>query len=70
MRVKEKRRIYDEPKTPFERVLEHPGIPEGVKEELRRSYEGLNPAELRRRILRLQRRLFRLATLVKGVVYE
>ena len=41
-----------------------------VKEELRRKYEELNPAELRRRILRFQRRLFRLATPVKGVVYE
>jgi hypothetical protein len=77
VRVKEKRRegskvrrVYDEPKTPFERVLEHQRIPEMVKEELRRRYEGLNPAELRRRILRLQRRLFRLATPVKGVVYE
>jgi hypothetical protein len=77
VKLKEKRRnggkvwrIYDEPKTPFERVVEHPGVPEMVKEELQRKYEELNPANLRRKILRLQEKLFRLATPVKGVTYE
>lgn len=64
------KRIYEEPKTPYERVLEHPAIPEKTKEELRRKYEELNPAELRRKILRLQKKLFELATPVKGVEYE
>ncbi|MBX6422595.1 hypothetical protein [Thermosulfurimonas sp. F29] len=77
MKLIEKRRIgsnvkkiYEEPKTPYERVPEHPAIPEDTKEELRQKYEELNPAELRRKILRLQRRLFGLATPVKGVTYE
>ncbi len=64
------KRIYEEPRTPFERVLEAPGISEEVKEALRKKYEELNPADLRRKILRLQQKLFRLATPVKGVTYE
>ena len=77
MKLKEKRqkdgrirRIYDQPKTPYQRVLEHPKIPEETKERLRKRYEELNPAELRRKILHLQGRLFALATPVKGVEYE
>ncbi len=64
------RRKYDEPKTPYERVLEAGGISEETKEVLRRTYERLNPAELRRKILRLQRMLIRLATPVEGVTHE
>ena len=77
MKLKEKRqkdgrirRIYDQPKTPYQRVLEHPKIPEETKERLRKRYEELNPAELRRKILGLQQKLFGLATPVKGVEYE
>jgi len=64
------RRVYDEPKTPFERVLEHPRVSEVLKAELQRKYEGLNPADLRRKILRLQQELFRLATPLRGITYE
>jgi len=64
------RRIYGEPKTPYQRVLEHPEVSEEIKEELRRRYEGLNPAELYRKIRRLQRKLFMLATPVQGVVQD
>ena len=64
------RRVYDEPKTPFERVLEHPKVSEVLKAELQRRYEGLNPADLRRKILRLQQELFRLATPLRGITYE
>jgi transposase InsO family protein len=64
------RRIYDEPKTPFERVLKHPGVPKTVEEDLRRKYQELNPADLRRKILRLEEKLFNLATPIKGVLHE
>jgi len=64
------RKEYDEPKTPYERVLESPEIEEGTKEKLRARYEELNPAELHRRIKDLQERLFRLATPVRGMKYE
>ena len=53
---------YDDPKTPYERVLECADLDEEVKRRLRQEYEGLNPAELRRRLLKLQQRLIELAT--------
>lgn len=42
------RRRYDAPKTPFQRVLESPNISEESKQSLRKIYESLNPAELKR----------------------
>jgi len=53
---------YDDPKTPYERVLECEGVSEKTKEKLREEYEMLNPAALRRRLLRLQDKLIELAT--------
>lgn len=44
------RRKYDQPKTPYQRVLESPHIPDKTKQELRKIYESLNPAELKRAI--------------------
>jgi hypothetical protein len=41
-------RVYDVPKTPYQRVLEHKDIPEEVKENLRVIYETLNPFGLKR----------------------
>lgn len=45
------KRIYDTPKTPYQRVLDCPEVSEEAKEKLRRIYEGLNPAHLRRTII-------------------
>lgn len=42
------RRRYDTPKTPYQRVLESSHAPEENKEALRKIYESLNPAELKR----------------------
>ena len=57
MKLKEKVRIggkikkkYDEPKTPYLRLMESNKISPGKKEELRELYESLNPADLKRRI--------------------
>jgi hypothetical protein len=54
-------RRYDEPQTPYKRVLAHPQIPEQVKLKLTRQYESLNVVELKRVLNRLQQALFRSA---------
>ena len=41
---------YDEPKTPYQRVLESSHIPQDRKDELAKTYMQLNPAALRRRL--------------------
>lgn len=41
---------YDTPKTPYQRVLESKEVLEEKREELRKVYEMLNPAELKRSI--------------------
>lgn len=53
------KRIYDKPKTPYLRVLEHPDIPEDSKTSLRSKYLILNPAELMRGINRLTNQLLK-----------
>jgi len=44
------KRIYPKAKSPYQRVLEHPDIPEENKEKLREQYKTLNPAKLLRAI--------------------
>ncbi len=44
------KRIYPKAKTPYQRVLDHPDIPEENKEKLRKQYQTLNPAKLLREI--------------------
>jgi len=44
------RRIFDKPRTPYQRVLERPEVPEGEKEKLRKFYRSLNPVRIRRRM--------------------
>lgn len=55
------RRKYERAKTPYQRVLENEYISEEVKEKLRKEYDKLNPVELKREIVRLEDKLFRLA---------
>ena len=55
------RKKYDEPQTPYQRVLVSPFVPEIKKEELRQQYPNLNPAMLRRQIAKLQNKLFQLS---------
>jgi hypothetical protein len=54
---------YDEAKTPYQRVLESPNIKEEKKVKLRKEYDMLNPAELKRKITKLQNRLLKLNVL-------
>ncbi|NPV59244.1 MAG: transposase family protein [Actinobacteria bacterium] len=68
-KVREGSRIkkrYDEPKTPYQRILEDPEVDEITKRKLRRKYKRLNPAQLMREINSLQRKLFK--TVVSGSI--
>lgn len=51
-------RRYDEPQTPYKRVLVHPQISSEVKSALTRQYESLNLVLLKRHLNRIQQALF------------
>jgi len=51
------RKYYDEPCTPYQRVLNSKTVLESSKRRLRKQYQQLNPAQLKREIGRLQRKL-------------
>jgi hypothetical protein len=68
MKLEEKIRVgskvkkkYDQPKTPYQRVLESPQVEKENKEKLNQEYAKLNPAELRRQITTLQIKLRKLS---------
>lgn len=68
MKLRKKTRIgskvvkqFDKPKTPYVRLLESPSVDRRVKRRLRAEYKDLNPAQLKREIVGLQRELVRLA---------
>ena len=70
MKLIEKRRVgsrvtkkYDKPRTPYQRVLESPHVPEDRKEQLRNQYATLNPAALKRTITKLQQKLLHTVSL-------
>ncbi len=46
------KRIYDIPKTPYQRVRDCPDVPAENKKKLQQIYATLNPAELRRTIIK------------------
>jgi len=59
MKLKEKVRIggricrkYEKPRTPYQRVIESKEVSKEKKEELRKIYLSLNPAQLKREIER------------------
>ena len=56
-------KTYDEAKTPYRRVLASPDIEDEIKVKLRKEYAMLNPAELKRKITKLQNRLLKLNAL-------
>lgn len=51
-------RKYDQPRTPFQRVMESGQIPPAARRRLQAQYESLNVAALHRRIEELRDRLF------------
>jgi hypothetical protein len=68
MKLEEKIRVgtkvkkrYDQPRTPYQRVLESPMVEKEHKKKLNQEYAKLNPAELRRQISSLQIKLRKLA---------
>ena len=61
---------YDEAKTPYRRVLESPNIKEEIKVKLRKEYAMLNPAELKRKITKLQNKLLKLNALKQEMSKE
>lgn len=48
---------HDEPKTPYERLLNHEAVDRKVKTQLKRMHRTVNPAELRRQITHWQEKL-------------
>jgi len=58
---------YDAATTPYRRVLGHEDITGNIKEQLKAEYDVLNPAELKRKIARLQDKLLKLNSLKKTV---
>jgi hypothetical protein len=56
-------RKYDEPRTPYQRLIESKQIPAATRKRLKQQYESMNVAELHRQIEVLKDRLFQL---VKG----
>jgi len=66
---------YDEAKTPYRRVLESEEIDDKIKARLKVQYDSLNPANLKRKISRLQDKLLKLNVLKSkvrkdAVIYE
>jgi hypothetical protein len=67
MKLKEKIRVgskykrkYDEAKTPFQRVLDSPDVPQEKKDALLKLYQNLNPLQLRHQIDKKIAKLFSL----------
>jgi hypothetical protein len=65
MKLQEKVRVggkihrkYEEPKTPYQRLLESGQIPAAAQKRLQAQYEALSPAALRQRIEQLRTQLF------------
>jgi hypothetical protein len=54
---------YDKPRTPYQRILESPHVPEEKKELLRKQYATLNPAALKRTITKLQQKLLKIVSM-------
>lgn len=51
---------YDNPKTPYQRVMYSPDIPASVKQSLTEQFENLNPFHLRKAMEEKLKRIFNL----------
>jgi len=54
------KKLYDEPKSPYQRVIDSAHVSQECKQKLRDQFVALNPAELHRKILRLQGKLLQM----------
>jgi hypothetical protein len=61
------RKTYDDPRTPYQRVLESPDIPLQVKQALTLTHGSLNPFELKKTIERKLKAIFKLVTVTPFV---
>jgi len=48
----------DKPKTPYRRLMENPAIGRKARKAMKEEYETLNPVQLKRKIIKLQGKLF------------
>lgn len=51
---------YDDPKTPYKRVLASEDMAEEIKAQLKQEYENLNPVSLKKTIYNLQNKLYKI----------
>ena len=54
------RKIYDEPKSPYDRLMEHPAMTDLQKESLKARFELLDPFKLAQRLEKKLQTLFKL----------
>lgn len=54
------KKTYDRPRTPYQRLCSSSALSQQAKQQLRAQYADLNPAELKRNIVRLQSRLLKI----------
>jgi hypothetical protein len=59
-------RKYDLPKTPYQRLMEHPKIPTAVKEKMFSFHQTLNPKVLHDEILKRRKILFKNAKFTRS----
>jgi hypothetical protein len=66
VKLLEKKRIasktikrYDSPKTPYQRVLVSPFVPESIKNSLRKEFEKLNPFKLKKAMEKKLAKIFK-----------
>jgi len=59
-------RKYDIPKTPYQRFMEHPKIPEKDKIEMKEFHQKINPKTLHDQIMKARKELFRNAKFTKS----
>lgn len=70
VRVKGKiHRKYDRPKTPYLRLMESNQINDKIKKELKKKYESLNPAKLKREIDEKLKELYKVYSKKQGKQY-
>lgn len=61
------RKRYDTPTTPYDRVLASPDVSDAAKRRLAKRYERLNPAALKRKIVKLQGKLYKLTVMKESI---
>lgn len=61
------RKTYHPPQTPYQRLLDHPEVPEPTKDALRHQHQALNPFELKAKIEQQLKLIFSLISVTPNV---